>query len=125
MDFFFIRGVGGKKEPYLINVDEATGHVTTVKCASRKLDAAVEAVLRVQASYKAYGHTLSSVRSDRESAFIAMAPHLGDAGIVVDRTSSGRHSNVAERYIHTIKDHMCVLCVQVCPTDCLFISFNT
>ena len=66
----------------------------------------VEAVLRVQASYKAYGHTLSSVRSDREGAFIAMAPHLGDAGIVVDRTSSGRHSKVAERYIRTIKDHV-------------------
>ena len=94
------------KEPYLLTVDDNTGHLASVKCASRKLEAAVEAVLKVKSSYAAYSHIIKSVRSDREAAFIAMETQLGLEGIHLDRTSAGRHAKVAERSIRTIKDHV-------------------
>ena len=106
IDFFFVRGAGGKKQPYLISVEESTGHLVTVKCASRKLHDVVEAVLSVRNIYKGHGHVIKKVRSDREAAFIAMEPFLNASGIIVDRTSSGRHAKMAERQIRCIKDHV-------------------
>ena len=59
--------------PYLLSVEESTGHLTVVKCASRTKGSAVEAVSKIIAGYKAYGHVIKAMRSDREAAFVAIS----------------------------------------------------
>ena len=106
IDYFFIRGVGGLKVPYLLSVEESTGHLTVVKCASRTKGSAVEAVIKIIAGYKAYGHVIKAMRSDREAAFVAMESEINQLGVTLDRSAAGRHARVAERAIRTIKDRV-------------------
>jgi hypothetical protein len=105
VDMFFILDTSKRKVPYLISVEETTGHTCVLQLASKSQKSVELGLSQVIAQYKPYGHSVKTIVADREHVFSAARNHLLNLGVELKQTSPEHHERRAERKIRTLKDH--------------------
>lgn len=84
---------------YLFTVDEKSSYILCIGLASKAK--VLDSLKSLIATYRAYGYTVSTIRTDDEHAFTSHRQALGSLGIRLETTPAGMHNRRCERYIQT------------------------
>jgi hypothetical protein len=68
IDLFYLKGKHGRMNPYLLSVDEATGHLITALLPARTTSVIKSALESVLDYYASHGHQVKHLYWDRETA---------------------------------------------------------
>ena len=103
MDLFFFPVAAGRMEPYLLSIESRTGHLQVHRMAAKTSELLQNAIGRVLAFYTGHGHSVKTIKTDREANFISCEEFLHERGVHMLRTGTGCHAKQAERAIQTVK----------------------
>ena len=97
MDLFFFPGAAGRMESYLLFIESRTGNLQVHRMAAKTSELLQNAIGRVLAFYTGHGHTVKTIKTDREANFISCEEFLHERGVCMLRTGTGCHAKQAER----------------------------
>ena len=96
MDLFFFPGAAGRMK-------SRTGHLQVHRMAVKTSELLQNAIGRVLAFYTGHGHTVKTIKTDRDANSISCEEFLHERGVRTLRTGTGCHAKQAERAIQTVK----------------------
>jgi hypothetical protein len=105
-DIVFIADSGNRKIGHLISVEPNTGYTHLFKLPTKAEPDLLHAVKKVVDDYKKHGHTVRTIRSDREAVFTALTTDLSTMGVSIQQTPPEQHERRAERKVRELKDKL-------------------
>lgn len=97
-DIIFIKGSNGKKNAYVLCVDEASGFLHMVKLVNK--NKVIDALNSISNWYKKYNHTVKVIHTDSERVF----NFVNSINVEHEKSNPGDHEVFAERYVRILKD---------------------
>lgn len=117
IDIFFI-----KSKEYLLSRDSASGYISCAALKSRGKEHVVDALRSIVADFRAHGHRVRLIKSDRERAIVVAQNEIADWGIFLELAGAEDHVSRAERAIRTLKGKVRAVLLDLpfrLPTSCL------
>ena len=103
-DLFYFLGARRELQAALLTVDEATGFKMGRHLQQKTTTHLGEALREITQEWRAMGHTVRRIITDRENNFVSCDATMADVGVELKRTSPGAKCAMVERGIRTIKD---------------------
>ena len=108
-DVVFYYGVGGKKEPSLATVEDRVGHLCQIRLSDKHRGTILRAITSIVHFYRAHGHSMKYLHTDRETVLISCETDLLSIGVIMERTGTDRHASGIQG---SSACHACLLAIQ-------------
>lgn len=103
-DLFFFRGAHGELQVILLTIDESSGFKMGHHLREKTTAALAEALRDIIFRWKAMGHTVRRIITDRESNFRACKIAMATVEVEMMATAPGMKCAMVERATRTVKD---------------------